>query len=120
MQVEMASVMSAVSRDFDPADDDSDNTATESGPQSMEELALVERAMEVTGWQVTEPSSVRTRNTLALHEVRVMKSYRPCLLRAGTAAAKIRGEIFHILSQTEGRGHDVSPSEKNVFWDRIV
>ncbi|KAH9992219.1 hypothetical protein BJV74DRAFT_834975 [Russula compacta] len=119
MQVEMASVMSTVSRDFDPTDDDGDNTPTESGPQSVEEFALVERATEVTGWEVTEFGSVRMRNALALHEVRVMKSYRPRLLRAGTAAAKIRGKIFHILSQTERRGRDVSPSEKNVFWDRI-
>jgi len=56
---------------------------------------------------------------LALHEVRVMKSYRPGLLCARADAAGIRTGIFKVLSQTEGLGHGAPLSEKDIFWDRI-
>jgi hypothetical protein len=49
-----------------------------------------------------EPSDAQMQNALALREVRVMKSYRPKLLRMGTATvtARIWSEIFDVLVQT--------------------
>ncbi|KAI0245794.1 hypothetical protein BJV78DRAFT_248827 [Lactifluus subvellereus] len=117
MQTEMVSVMNTVSRDFDETDH-GDNTPAESRLPSAEEVALVQHAVEVTGWQVTEPGSVRQRDALALHEVRVMKKYRPRLLRVGTVASQIRHEVVRILAQTEGSS--VPSGEKVVFWDGIV
>jgi len=117
MQEEMEPIMGTVSRDFD-APGDSDKTPTESNSPSAEETALVERAGRATGLPLAErgPSS----HALALHEVRVMKSYRPNLLLAQTAAASIRSGIFHVLSQTEGLGRGTRLSERDVFWDGIV
>lgn len=107
------------------------------GPSSAtaEEAALLERAKRVTGgWPVitaTESlgdqsaldadrgSSDRVKDALALHEVRVMKSYRPRLLHEGVFAATIRKEIVRILSdERNGRGCDITAED--IFWDGIV
>ena len=118
MQEEMGSIMSTVLRDFD-APSDSDKQPTESNPPSAEETALVERANQATGWQLAERGPFW--HALALHEVRVMKNYRPSLLLAQTTAATIRAGIFHVLSRSlEGLGQDTRLSEKDVFWDGIV
>jgi len=117
MQEEMESIMGTVSRDFD-APGDSDKPPTVSNPPSAEETALVERADRATGWQLAERGP--SWHALALHQVRVMKNYRPNLLLAGTAAASIRSGIFHVLSRTEGLGRGRRLSEGDVFWDGIV
>ena len=110
MQREMESVMSsAVSRNF------FDNAST------AEVAALVDRAKKVTLWRVSDPHDARMQDALALREVRIMKSYRPRLLRAGTAAARIRSEIFDVLVQT-GRWEDTDGEpmgKREVFWDGI-
>jgi hypothetical protein len=106
--------MATVSRDSEL-----DKTLTESDPPSPEETVLVERADQVTGWQRAERGPPRVWRALALHEVRVMKSYRPVLLCTRTDAAGIRAGIFQVLSQTEGLDHGAPLSEKDVFWDRI-
>lgn len=148
MQSEMTPFMDNVSRDFNAATgaydgDGDDNTSSDSGSGSgsgppsttAEEAALLERVKRVTGgWPVittTESlgdqsasdagcgSSDRLRDALALHEVRVMKSYRPRLLQEGLFAAAIRCEIVHILSDgRNGRGCDITA--KDIFWDGIV
>jgi hypothetical protein len=124
--------------------DGDDNTASDlgsgsgSGPSSATagESDLLERVKRVTGgWPVitaTESlgdesasdagcnSSDRLRDALALHEVRVMKSYRPRLLREGHFAAAIRREIVFILSygaDGDGRGRDITAED--IFWDGI-
>jgi len=117
MQEEMESIMGTVSRDFD-APGDSDKTPTESHPPSAEETTLVERSDRATGWQLAERGP--SWHALALHEVRVMKSYRPNLLLAQTAAASIRSGVFHVLSRTEGLGRGTRLSGRDVFWDGIV
>jgi len=117
MQEEMEPIMGAVSRDFD-APGDPDKTPTESHPPSAEETAVVERADRVTGWQLGERGP--SWHALALHEVRVMKSYRPNLLLGQTAAASIRSGVFHVLSRPEGLGRGAHLSERDVFWDGIV
>ena len=103
MQREMESVMiGAVSRDVDTAE-------------------LADRAKQVTLWRVTEPNSAQMQDTLARREVRAMMGYRPRLLREGTAAARIRSEVFDVLVQT-GRWTDAKGepmSEREVFWDGI-
>jgi len=145
----MARVMNNVSRDFDAATsaddgDGDDKTSPDSGSSSgsgapsatAEEATLLERVKRVTrGWPViaaTESlgdqsagdagcgSSDRSRDALALHEVRVMRSYRPRLLHEGLFAAAIRREIVSILfpgaddrDERYGRGCD-------IFWDGIV
>jgi len=150
MQMEMARVMDNVSRDFDATsaddDDSDDNTSSDSGsgsgssPSSVtaEEAALLERVKRVTsGWpeiMATESlgdqssgdagcgSSVRLRETLALREVRAMKSYRPRLLHEGLIAAAIRRDIVHILAPgtdgQSGRGCDITVED--IFWDGIL
>lgn len=140
--------MDNVSRDFDAAtgadDGDGDgNTSSDSGsgsgsgPSSAieEEAALLERVKQVTGgWPIitaTESpgdqpagdagcgSSDRVRDALALHEVRVMKTYRPRLLHEGVSAAAIRCEIVRVLSdERNGRGCDITAED--IFWDGIV
>jgi hypothetical protein len=143
--------MDDVSRDFDAATvaDDGDGegnsssdfgSGTGSGPSSAtaEEAALLERMKRVTGvWPVitaTESlgdqsagdagcgSSDRLSDALALHEIRVMKSYRPRLLHEGLSAAAIRCEIVRILSPEadgrNGRGCDITAED--IFWDGIV
>jgi hypothetical protein len=113
MQEEMGSIMSTVSRDFDAPGDSG------KAPSSAEDIALVERADQATGWQLAERGPFW--DALTLHEVRVMKSYRPSLLLAQTAAATLRSGIFHVLSRTEGSsGQSTRLSEKDVFWDGIV
>lgn len=114
----MESLMSSVSRDF-VAPDGSNKSPTESDPPSVEELALVDRADQVTGWRL-EKGAVPGRVALMLHEVAVTKGYRPRLLRAGTAAASVRAGIFCVLTQTEGLGRGTPLSEEDVFWDGIV
>jgi len=88
----------------------------------VDTAALVERAKQVTLWRVTEPSSIQMQDTLARREVRAMMSYRPRLLRKGTAAARIRSEVFDTLAQsgrwTEERGEPMG--EREVFWDGIL
>ncbi|KAI9456854.1 hypothetical protein BJY52DRAFT_1275024 [Lactarius psammicola] len=116
MQCEMESVMSrAVSRNFDPA-----AAATEETP-SAEVAALIDRARQVTFWRTTEPLSAQMQDALALGEVCVMRSYRPRLLRAGTAAARIRSDMFGVLVQT-GLRTDMEGGpidEREVFWDGV-
>ena len=130
MTSEMERVMKDVSRDFDAADtSNSDGNAhsplgpgagrvsgSGSGLSSAaeKEAVVVERAKQATGcWQTTTAppdqtaggvgSSVWLRHALALHEVRVMKSYRPRLFHEGVAAARIRRDVRCILSPpTEG------------------
>ena len=138
--------MKNVSRDFNAADT-SDNDGNEDSPldpgsgsglssAAEEEAALVERAKEVTGcWQAVRTtaaspsdhteaaaggSSVWLRHALALHEVRVMKSYRSRLFREGVAAARIRREVLRILSpSTDGRKSRAGDM-KDIFWDQII
>ncbi len=116
MQCEIESVMSGVvSRNFDPT-----AAAAEETP-SAEVAALVDRAKQVTCWRVTESHFVQMQDALALREVRVMTSYRPRLLRAGTAAARIRSDVFGVLAQTglwtDTEGGPIG--EREVFWDGI-
>ena len=147
MQLEMAGVMNNVSRDFDAttgagddntSSDSGSGSGSSSGPSSAtaEEAALVERVKRVTGGLPTvtateslgdQPSgddagcgsSDRVRDALALHEVRVMKSYRPRLLHEGGFAAEIRCEIVRILSDgRNSRGCDITAED--IFWDGIV
>ena len=144
--------MHNVSRDFDATTvaydgDGDDGTSSDSGSGSdsglsstaAEEAALLERMKRVTGgWPVTtaieslgdEPasdagcgSSVRLlREDLALHEIRVMKSYRPQILQEGLFSAAIRREIVRVLSPgadgRSGRGCDIMAVD--IFWDGIV
>ena len=103
MQREMESVMSnAVSHNFF-------DTAS-----AAEVAALVIRAKQVTLWRVSSPHDAQMQDALALQGVRVMKSYRPRLLRAGTAAARIRSEMFDVLVQT-GRMQGGQMGEREVF-----
>jgi hypothetical protein len=151
MQLEMALVMDNVSRDFDAATgaddgDGDDSTSLDSNSSSgsgllsatAEEAALLERVKRVTGdWPVTTAtgslgdqsagdagcgSSFRLGDALALHEVRVMKSYRPRLLHEGHFAATIRREIVRIFSPGANvrnvRGCDITAED--IFWDGIV
>jgi hypothetical protein len=114
MQLEMRSVVSgAVSRKCDPA--------TAEVTPSSEVAALVVRAKQATCWRVTEPRDAQMQDALALREVRVMTSYRPRLLRAGTAAARIRSDMSSVLALT-GRGTDTEGGiigDGEVFWDGI-
>ena len=81
----------SVSRDFDTTGDNDKTPNTESDPPSAEETALVERADRATGCPLAERVAGPRRSwdwrKLALNEVRVMKGYRPRLLRVGTASA---------------------------------
>ena len=155
MQLEMECVMKNVSRDFDAADagagggdrhSPSDSGAA-SATATAEEAALLERAKRATGcWQVTRTAesppvqaaadvsgaSVRVRDALALHEVRVMESYRQRLFLEGDNAGWIRNEVFRVLSSwTDGRkgrdGEVVSGARgdevvqmKDFFWDQVI
>ncbi|KAH9016132.1 hypothetical protein EDB85DRAFT_2021856 [Lactarius pseudohatsudake] len=115
MQREMRSVISgAVSRNFDPTSATADETS------SAEVVALVDRAKQLTSWRVAEPHSAQLQDALALREVRVMTSYRPLLLRAGTAAARIRSDMFRVLAQTGLRTEGGPIGEREIFWDGIV
>jgi hypothetical protein len=143
MQLEMARITDNVSREFDVATTDiydadgDENTSSSSDSSSGSEsglsstaaegAALVERAKRATGsWPVmttTEPrtgdrsagrSSFRLSNALALREVRVMKSYRPRLIREGDITAIIRGEIVRILFP-----NGCSITVEDIFWDGI-
>lgn len=67
---------------------------------AAEVAALADRAKRVTLWRVEGPHDAQMQGVLALREVPVMKSYRPRLLDASTAAARIRSEIFDVLVQT--------------------
>ena len=124
----MALVTRTISRDFDENDHGDNASAAKSEPPSAEEAALVQLAADVTGWKVTSPGAIRRRDALALHEVRVMKKYRPSLLRhdaseVGTIASQIRREITRcILPQTdsEKEGGSNMPADEVVFWDGIV
>jgi hypothetical protein len=130
MQTEMAPLARTMSRDFDETDHGDNASAAE--PPSAEEAALVQLAADVTGWKVTSPGAIRQRDALALHEVRVMKKYRPRLLRAtgsvvGTIASQIRREITRcILAQTDSEegeteeGESSVPPGEVVFWDGII
>jgi hypothetical protein len=63
-------------------------------------------------------SSDRLRDALALHEVRVMRSYRPRLFHEGLFAAAIRQEIVWILSDgRKGRACDITAED--IFRDEI-
>ena len=112
MQREMQSAMdSAVSRNFEPAANAAEVAA-----------ALVVRAKQATLWRVTGPSEAQMQDALVQREIRLVRSYRPRLLRAGTAAAQIRSDVFDMLVQT-GRWADAEggpPGEMEVFWDGIL
>jgi hypothetical protein len=114
MQAEMESLMDTVSRDFDPQSD----------PPSAEETALVESANRATGCRIAElaigPRGICAGDALALHEIRVMKSYRPQLLWAGTVAVGVRAGLFRVLAQTRRSSYGLSLNEEDVFWDGIV
>ena len=111
MQREMESVMSsAVSRNFEPAANAAEVAA-----------ALVDRAKQATLWRVNEPRDAQMQDALAQREICLMRSYRPRLLRAGTAAARIRSDVFNVLVQT-GRWVDAEGApigESELFWDGI-
>jgi hypothetical protein len=106
MQREMESVMSCVdSCDVvDATDSDADVAA------------LVDRAKKATLWRVTDPSASQIQDMLARREIRVMRSYRPKLLRAGTAASRIRSEVLDVFVKTE-QGAEAETEEGEVFWD---
>jgi len=110
-----------------------------SGPSTAtaEETALLERVKRVAGGLpvITATESLgghdqssgdagcgpsdRVRDALALHEIRVMKSYRPRLLHEGLFAAVIRCRIVRILSDgRNGRGCEITAED--IFWDGIV
>ena len=112
MQREMGSVMSGA------ASHNCNATATAKETSSN---VLVDRAKQATCWRVTEPSSAQVQDALALREIRLMTSYRPRLLRAGTAAARIRSDVFSVLAQSGPRTDTESApmSEREVFWDGI-
>ncbi|KAH9051920.1 hypothetical protein EDB87DRAFT_628442 [Lactarius vividus] len=114
MQREMESVMSGAvpHKNFDPASDETPSAAV---------ALLVDRAKQVTNWRVVEPRSAQLQDALALREVRVMMSYRPMLLRAGTAAAQIRSDMFRVLAQTwpQTDTEDGPIGEREIFWDGI-
>lgn len=60
---------------------------------------------------------VRDMGPPGMCEVRVMTSYRPRLLRAGTAAARIRNDGLVCLGgQGHGRAREVAIGEREVFW----
>ena len=100
MQREMESIMSRVdSRDVDLVDADG------------EVAALVDRAKQVTLWRVEDPPASQMQDELARREVRVMRNYRPKLLREGTATARIRSEMLDVLNTGPGA------EESKVFWD---
>lgn len=73
--------------------------------------SLADRAMQAT-------LLAQMQDELALREVHVMSSYRPRLLRAGTAAARIRSDVFSVLVQTSQKT-DGPIDESEVFWDGI-
>ena len=100
MQREMESIMSRVdSRDVDLVDADG------------EVAALVDRAKQVTLWRVEDPPASQIQDELARREVRVMRNYRPKLLREGTATARIRSEVLDVLNTGPGA------EESKMFWD---
>ena len=149
MQLEMEGVMKDVSRDFDAADaSDSDGngnahspsgsgSASGSGPglssAAEEDAVVVECAKQATGcWPTTTAtsseqtggggggSSVWLRHALAVHEVRVMKSYRPRLFREGVAAARIRREVHRTLFPSTDGEKVRAGDMKDIFWDQII
>jgi hypothetical protein len=79
------------------------------------DASLVDRAKQAT-------LDAQMQDELALHEVHVMNNYRPRLLRAGTAAARIRSEVFDVLVETARRADaEFRPTcESEVFWDGIA
>jgi len=91
---------------------------SETAAVNAEVAALMDRAKNAT---LTEPRDAQIQDVLAQREVRVMRSYRPRLLRAGTAAARLRSEVFEVLVQTgpgaEAKGGPIGEAE--VFWDGI-
>jgi hypothetical protein len=66
-------------------------------------------------------SSDQLRDALALHEVRVMKIYRPRLFLEGSAVAMIRRQIVRSLCPGadgwNGRGCDITA--KDAFGTRL-
>ena len=100
MQREMESIMNSVdSRDVVDADSADGEVA-----------ALVDRAKQTTLWRAEDSRASQIQDTLARREIRVMKSYRPRLLRESAAAARIRSEMLNLLTWADG-------SEEKVFWD---
>jgi hypothetical protein len=109
MQREMESIMSRV---------DSRDVVDTSADTEVD--ALVDRAKKTTLWRVSDDSrGARVQDTLARREIRVMRSYRPKLLRVGTAAARIRSEMLDVLMKTvPGADAEGGPmGEAEVFWD---
>ena len=80
-----------------------------------EVYALIHRAKQMTLRRVEDPRTSQIQDALARREIRVMKSYRPKLLREGTVAARIRSETLDVLDVlSTGPGLD---DEGGVFWD---
>ena len=104
MQYEMESIMNRVnSRDVDLID---------AGSADGGVAALVDRAKQATLWRAEDSRASQIQDALARREIRVVRSYRPKLLREGTVAARIRSEMFDVLTAgAEGKG------EAEVFWD---
>jgi hypothetical protein len=102
--------------------DDSRDVFDSTGSDA-EVAALVDRAKRATLWRVTDPRAcdAQVQDALARREIRVMRSYRPKLLRAGSAASRIRSEMLNVLVKT-GSGAQAQVecgpiSEGEVFWD---
>ena len=102
-----------------------------------EDAVVVERAKQATGcWLTTTAtspdqtggggdgggggSSVWLRHALAVHEVRVMKSYRPRLFREGVVAARIRREVHRTLFPSTDGEKVRAGDMKDIFWDQII
>ena len=69
-------------------------------------------AKEATLWRFEDPRASRIQGELARREIRLMKSYRPKLLRKSTAAARIRSEMLDELDTGPG-----AEGEGEAFWD---
>ncbi|KAN0130512.1 hypothetical protein V8E53_011598 [Lactarius tabidus] len=113
MQREMEFIMSR-----DDLRDVFDSTGSD-----VEVAALVDRAKRATLWRVMEPCArdAQVQDALARREIHVMRDYRPKLLRAGTAASRIRSEMLDVIVKTgpgvqaEAEGGPIDEGE--VFWD---
>ena len=93
MQGEMESIMNNV---------DSREVVVDADGADGEVDALIHRAKQTTLRRVEDPRTSRIQDALARHEIRVMKSYRPKLLREGTVAVRIRSEMLDVLSTGPG------------------
>jgi len=93
-----------------------DSVGTDVSGSFVDTDALVDRAKQATLWRVTDDPM---QDALARREVRAMMCYRPRLLRAGTAAARIRSEVLDVLVQTGRWAEGGLIGEREVFWDGL-